>query len=161
MKACDALDGVSDGVISNPRNCHFRPESLLCKYFESNTTGCFTPAQVVNLHQIYQDYIETNGSYIFPAFEKGSESFWQYSVSGTTWSLQPLYYALKVLNVSVQSFDPYTLNYSTIALAESLDPGQFISSNPDLSPFFEKNGKVLHYHGWADGAPFSYSLYSS
>src|SRR6202035_1496151 len=28
-KACDILDGVEDGVISNPRLCNFRTESLL------------------------------------------------------------------------------------------------------------------------------------
>ena len=112
---------------------------------------------MLTLHGIYQDYIETNSTYIFPAFEKGSEAFWPVTVSGTTWSLQPLYYAFQVLKVSASSYDPYTLNYSTIALAQKLDPGQVIASNPDLTPFFKKNGKVLHYHGWADGTIISRS----
>ena len=28
--ACDELDGVKDGVLSDPRRCHFDPPKLLC-----------------------------------------------------------------------------------------------------------------------------------
>jgi hypothetical protein len=31
LEACDALDGVKDGVIDDPRKCHFDPSALLCK----------------------------------------------------------------------------------------------------------------------------------
>ena len=31
IAACDKLDGVEDGVISDPRRCHFDPATLLCK----------------------------------------------------------------------------------------------------------------------------------
>jgi feruloyl esterase len=150
-KACDALDGVVDGVIANPRVCTFRPETMLCQYFPPNTTECFTPAQVVNLENIYRDYVETNSTYIFPAFEKGSESFWPvFGVTGTLTPLQPDYYALQVLNVSVSDFDPYSLNLTVINLAQQINPGDIIADNPDLSPYFARNGKVIHYHGWAD-----------
>src|SRR5579859_7852449 len=151
VQACDALDGVQDGVISNPRNCHFRPESLLCKYFPPNTTRCFTPPQVVNLGNIYRDYVETNNTYIFPAFEKGSEGMWTFTVTGKTWQLQPLYYSEQVLNVTPSSYDAYSLNYSTIALAQKINPGDVIANNFNMTPYFNRNGKILHYHGWADG----------
>ena len=67
VSACDELDGAKDGVISNPRECISRPESLLCKYFPSNTTHCFTPAQVTNLADIFRDYVESN-AFSFPCF---------------------------------------------------------------------------------------------
>ncbi len=31
LQACDALDGVKDGVIEDPTRCHFDPQVLLCK----------------------------------------------------------------------------------------------------------------------------------
>ena len=31
IAACDALDGVKDGVIEDPRQCHFDPASLLAR----------------------------------------------------------------------------------------------------------------------------------
>lgn len=148
IKACDELDGVKDGVISNPRNCQFRPESLLCKYFPKNTPDCLTPAQVVNLANIFRDYVETNSTYIFPAYERGSEGLW--TITGQTWSLQPLYYPLLVLNTSASNWSQYSLNLTTIELADEINPGEITADDPNLEPYFQRNGKVLHYHGWAD-----------
>jgi len=149
INACDELDGVKDGVISNPRVCQFRPESLLCKYYPKATAECFTPAQVVNLANIFRDYVETNSTYIFPAFERGSE--WLWSVTGRTWTLQPLYYSNLILNISAESWSPHSLNLSTIELADEINPGDIIANDPHLEPFFNRGGKVIHYHGWADG----------
>jgi feruloyl esterase len=150
-KECDLLDGVADGVISNPRVCNFRTESLLCQYFPANTIGCFTPAQVVNLENIYRDYIETNGTYIFPAFEKGSEAMWSFTVTGFVWPLITSYYAVQVLNVSDVGFNVFSVNLTVLQLADKLNPGGVIADDPDLQPFFARNGRLLHYHGWADG----------
>jgi len=44
LAACDALDGVKDGVIENPAQCHFDPGVLLCKGPE--TDACLTAPQV-------------------------------------------------------------------------------------------------------------------
>ena len=35
---------MKDGVLTDPRRCHFNPETLLCK--GSDTTACYTAAQV-------------------------------------------------------------------------------------------------------------------
>ena len=150
VAACDAADGVTDGVIANPRVCNFRPEKLLCKYFPENST-CLNVAQVETLENLYRDYYETNNTYIFPAYEKGSEGMWPLTLSGHSWNLQPAYYAYQVLNVSLDNWDPYTLNYSTIALAQYINPGDVICDVPDLTPYINRNGKIIHYHGWADG----------
>jgi len=52
VAACDALDGVADGVIDDPRACPFQPSSLLCQ--TGQTTGCLTQAQVTALQNVYQ-----------------------------------------------------------------------------------------------------------
>src|SRR5207248_5419858 len=51
VAACDALDGVKDGVIDDPRECHFDPAVLLCKGAES--AACLTQPQVAALKKIY------------------------------------------------------------------------------------------------------------
>ena len=44
LAACDALDGVKDGVIEDPTRCHFDPDTLLCKGPESD--ACLTAPQL-------------------------------------------------------------------------------------------------------------------
>ena len=43
LEACDALDGVKDGVIDNPVQCHFDPSKLLCK--DADSDACLTGPQ--------------------------------------------------------------------------------------------------------------------
>ena len=43
-EACDAADGVKDGVLNDPRKCHFNPATLLCK--EGDSASCLTQPQV-------------------------------------------------------------------------------------------------------------------
>jgi feruloyl esterase len=49
--ACDAADGVQDGLIQNPARCSFDPASLICK--GGATSNCLTPGQAKSL----QSYI--------------------------------------------------------------------------------------------------------
>jgi feruloyl esterase len=40
LAACDAQGGVADGILDDPRQCHFDPATLLCKGADSNS--CLT-----------------------------------------------------------------------------------------------------------------------
>src|SRR6185369_12324920 len=44
VEACDALDGLKDGLIGDPTRCHFDPKVLICK--GEDNPSCLTPAQV-------------------------------------------------------------------------------------------------------------------
>src|SRR5262245_63961487 len=49
LEACDARDGLKDGVIDDPRRCRFDPKVLQCKAGTDGKTvdvpGCLTPSQ--------------------------------------------------------------------------------------------------------------------
>jgi feruloyl esterase len=47
VEACDALDGVRDGLIGDPLRCHFDAAQLLCKD-GAETETCLTAAQVTS-----------------------------------------------------------------------------------------------------------------
>src|SRR5687767_13937063 len=51
MNACDANDGVKDGVLENPKACKFDPAVLACKGTPDNT--CLTPAEIATVKAIY------------------------------------------------------------------------------------------------------------
>jgi hypothetical protein len=47
LAACDARDGVKDGILNDPTRCHFDPSVMLCKGEE--TRSCLTAPQVASL----------------------------------------------------------------------------------------------------------------
>src|SRR5262249_11545296 len=57
LEACDAQDGVKDGIIGDPRSCHLDPAKLLCQGAES--AGCLTAAQAKTLSRIYSGPVDS------------------------------------------------------------------------------------------------------
>ena len=55
LAACDTIDRVKDGVIEDPRQCHFDPSVLLCKGEES--ASCLTAPQVTTLKKLYAGHV--------------------------------------------------------------------------------------------------------
>jgi feruloyl esterase len=51
VEACDAADGVRDGLIADPRRCRFDPSVLTCN--GADTDACLTPPQVAGVKKIY------------------------------------------------------------------------------------------------------------
>ena len=49
--ACDALDGVKDGLIEDPRACKVDASSMVCK--AGDASDCLTEGQVTTLRKIY------------------------------------------------------------------------------------------------------------
>ena len=72
LAACDAKDGVKDGVIDDPTKCHFDPSVLTCKG-EPNDT-CLTEAQVTALKKIYSGPKTSKGEQLMPGYEPGGET---------------------------------------------------------------------------------------
>jgi feruloyl esterase len=149
LEACDALDGLKDGLIGDPRRCHFDPKVLECK--SGDAPDCLTGDQVVAAERMYQPArnIRT-GKAVSPAFQPGSELGWGALLgSGTPNSLgmdQFKYVVFKDPNWDWKTFDFDKDIDRTI----QADDGLTDARNPDIKPFLAHNGKLLLYHGWAD-----------
>lgn len=147
LKACDAADGVKDGVIENPMKCKFDPAVLACKGEETAT--CLTAAQVESARLTYAGPRDSKGKVLFPGMEPGSESGW-----ATLSSAKPMAYAEEIYQHLV--FNDLKWNYMTFVperdmkLAEQAVGPLMNSTDPNLRPFFYRGGKLLMYHGWAD-----------
>jgi feruloyl esterase len=89
LRQCDELDGVKDGVITDPDICNFRPEAILCSQQAQNQSECITPAQADALNKIYQPLFGTQGELLFPGYDPLAESAGQFTnmFSGNIFSI--------------------------------------------------------------------------
>jgi feruloyl esterase len=148
LAACDARDGVKDGVIDDPTKCKFDPKVLACRGADGPT--CLTASQVESVRKIYAAPINPRTKQIiFPGFEPGSELGWQIVAGPTPTALATDLF--KYVVFKNPDWDYKTLNFdSDIALADMQDNGTNNATDPNLKTFFEHGGKLLQYHGWAD-----------
>jgi len=148
LAACDALDGVTDGLLTDPRQCHFDPATLLCRGPEQD--NCLTAAQLETVKMGYADVRKKNGELIYPGLPPGGETGWMlpgpFKEPGGIDLGMFRYVAHQDPNWDWRTFD---LERDT-ALAEER-AGFMEATDPDLSKFKARGGKLLIYHGWTDG----------
>ena len=148
LEACDAIDGIKDGVIDDPRKCHFDPKVLECK--GADGPSCLTAAQVETARKIYGPATAPDGTQFFPGLEPGSELVWGFMMGGPEPSRIGSDYYTYILHQDPH-WNPRTLDFDKeVAEADQLDHGTINATNPDLSKFKAHGGKLIMYHGWAD-----------
>ncbi len=150
LDACDARDGVKDGVLEDPSRCDFDPKVLECTGDDSAT--CLTKAQVTAARKIYAGIENPRTKQpLFPGLAPGSELAW-----GTVAGPQPLGFPQEIYKYVVfrnPEWDYRTLDLDAdVARAEKAYDGMMDAVNPDLSAFFGHGGKLVQYHGWSDQA---------
>jgi feruloyl esterase len=147
VEACDLLDGVRDGLLADPRRCHFDPSTLLCRGGDSD--DCLTGAQVQTARTIYGPLKSATGKTIFPGMARGSEPGWTALIGGP----EPLGLALTGFRYIVHE-DP-TWDWRSFDVDRELElaerkVGMANAVDPDLRAFKARGGKLLMYHGWSD-----------
>jgi len=149
LNACDAVDGVKDGLIEDPARCRFDPRVLVCK--GGDGPSCLTAAQVETPRGMYAPIKNpSTGSVISPALlQPGSELEW-----GRLGGPEPLRNAVEPFKYVV--FNDPKWDWRAFSLATDLpralkaDDGVINFTDPNLGRFFDRGGKLLMYHGWAD-----------
>ena len=147
LEACDALDGLKDGLIADPARCSFDPAVVQCQ--GADTSACLTKAQVVTARLMYT------------GLARGSEPGWTdlgWSASARATGLDQ--FRFLVFNDpewNVQRFDAG----ADPARAEERDAGTINALDPNLKPFLDRGGKLIQYHGWSDPqiSPFNSTQY--
>lgn len=156
VAACDGLDGVTDGVIDDPRQCtgaKFNPEALLCTGAE--TASCLTAEQLNAARKIYQGprNPRTNAQ-LYPGWPVGGESGWGSYMGGTEPTRADFwrYWTFDDPKWNWWTFDfDRDVSYANAKIGPLVD-----QTNPDLSRFKASGGKLLVYHGWNDPVVSAY-----
>ncbi len=165
LAACDAIDGLEDGLIDDPRACDFDPGALQCD--GADGADCLTEGQVAAARAIYGGPVRpSTGERLFPGYALGSEYFEAPNGLGG-WA--PYWSGIEEPGGSTAAFmknsvfeDPdYDVmqfdfdgdwdlaNNRPIGNDETL--GSALNAiDPDLSAFKARGSKLISYHGWAD-----------
>ena len=164
--ACDEKDGLKDGLISDPRQCDFKPASLQCK--AGNAADCLTEAEVGVLEKWYRGPVNSKGQQLYPGgIPMGSEQHWPRWLTGlgNAPGLMPLFAqdfirymafepsagpSFKVTDFDFDKDPPRTAPMGRVYNAATFDPESGAMTTGDISAFQQAGGKLILYHGWSD-----------
>jgi hypothetical protein len=175
VAACDALDGVEDGVLTDPRACNYSaqadPTITEASCTPSDTT-CLTPTEALAVDDMWKGPVSCSNGHpgaSCPVRDdatrnlngKGNKRLWYPNERGTDLSalggVNPFIATTEQAKFWVYfdpAWDPTVLDYDNFLQFfkdNVANVGPIIASdNPDLSAFRDRGGKVVMWHGFAD-----------
>jgi feruloyl esterase len=169
MTKCDAIDGLKDGLIDDPRKCSFDParDVAACPAGKDGA-DCLTAAQASAVAKVYSGPT-SNGKPFFPGYMPGSEAVMSGLFGGGTGSgwmnvIVPTQADGKSADFNLAEntmrylvhkppkpeYDYKSFNYDRdIHLLDDWSK-QADAKDPDLSKFRKRGGKLMMTYGWAD-----------
>jgi feruloyl esterase len=166
---CDAVDGISDGVIDDPRRCGFSPSQDLQRCADDREGGeCFTSGQVRALEAIYGN-TKRGGEDFFPGWPVGAEietrgptgapaSAWMpwFAAAPNARPIQANFGESFFRNMAfgrpMPDYDWKTFDVEADLAKVQAARTALDATDPDLSRFKARGGKIVGYFGWADPA---------
>ena len=157
MSACDADDGLKDGVVTDPRRCRWNPQSLQCKGGVA-ASNCLTSLQVEALNGAYRTARTRAGVVGNHGLTRGSEAGWNpfvVTVPGPRNVLNGDLGDLVPLLFGESGFDPakFDIEKQQAAIHRTPFAAEYEARSTDLAKFFARGGKLLLWHGFDDPGP--------
>ena len=157
MAKCDAIDGLKDGLIDDPRKCNFDPrrDVPMCS---GGTDGadCLTGTQAAAMAKVYSGPV-SKGKPFFPGYMPGSEALWMNVMVSAQPDGKPADFNLaeNTMRYLVHKPPKPDYDYKTFDFDRDIhivdDWSKLADAkNPDLSKFRKHGGKLLMTYGWAD-----------
>lgn len=161
LDACDMLDGVKDGLISDPRACKWDPSAIQCKPGQAASDACLTVEQAGALRRAYSDTRGSDGKVVVYGLARGGEPGWSTFVAtgqrpASATGARPTggnplnAYIYGDANYDESKFNPVT---DTAKVRSSAFAKEYESDDPDIRPFLARGGKLILWHGLSDPGP--------
>jgi Tannase and feruloyl esterase len=168
MATCDAVDGLEDGLIDDPRACRFDParDVPACRA-GADADDCLTSAQAATVAKI-QNGVVSNGAPYFPGYLPGSEAvaglFGGGRGGGALTVVLPAPAGAIAADFNLADntmkylvFTPPRPDWDYRTFDFDHDPPLLTAwglkanpKNPDLAAFRAHGGKLIVTYGWAD-----------
>ncbi|MCP5433450.1 MAG: tannase/feruloyl esterase family alpha/beta hydrolase [Alphaproteobacteria bacterium] len=161
LNACDAEDGLADGILNDPRACRFDPKALACS--GANRDGCLSAEELAGVRAIYDGPRTSKGRlyYGYPMGGEDEPGGWDRWIVGSKDAVGPglpsigygiaasfmRNFVFRDPNWTYETYDLETFAADTELMAATLN-----ATDTDLSAFRARGGKLLLYHGWSDSA---------
>jgi feruloyl esterase len=168
MAKCDAVDGLKDGLIDDPRQCDFNPtRDVPACSADHEGEDCLTTPQATAIARVYGGPVSNDKPY-FPGFEPGSEavmnlfgggigSGWMNVIVSPRPDVAPADFGLaeNMMRYLVHKPPKPDYDYRTFDFNRDIhlldDWGKLANAkDADLSAFRQRGGKLLMTHGWSD-----------
>jgi feruloyl esterase len=147
LDACDAIDGLRDGLIDYPPGCQVNFRVLQCT--GADGPDCLTARQVETAQAIISPATTRSGQVLFPRLEPGTELRWDRLAGGPRpadlFLDQFRYVVYQDPDWDWRSFDLERDSARANAVDADVD-----ELDAHLGPFATHGGKLLLYQGWAD-----------
>jgi feruloyl esterase len=167
--ACGGQSGAPDGLIADPRTCHFDPASIECPAGATDTSTCLTAAEVATAGKLYGGPLDaTTGVHMLAGSPQlGSEANWigvEVPNSNSTDAPVPVSQGLFSYMIVTGAYDliftgsPTMPTIDTFGYNDASFYSNYLAANhplidatdPDLTAFNQAGGKLILWHGWAD-----------
>ena len=142
LEACDAKDGLKDGMIFNVAQCNFDPHMLVCK--GAKTDSCLTEDQANAIERGMAGPKDSKGNQVYPGFYYDTGLAAQRPIPGL---LNPG--PAPVGGTNYQT----SMDVDAEAAAADANPANRIGDTNRwvlLNTFYQKGGKLLFFHGVSD-----------
>jgi alpha-beta hydrolase superfamily lysophospholipase len=159
--ACDADDGIVDGVVAHPQACTFDPTVLRCEGGADTGDACLSDAQLAVVSSWTSPAAWAGGAYTNPGWQlSGNEDdpgAWAAWVSGTPnvfGAAQYLFQDTTVKNYLARNPAQDSLTYTWDSDVSALNALAALNdaTNTDLRPLSNRNAKLILWHGGNDSA---------
>ncbi len=161
LKQCDTLDGIKDGIISDPSACKFDFSHLPVCTDGGATTSCFTAKQLDAIKTVYTPLTNKQGI-IYPGFPFGAENeegSWDSWIAGNnpTMKMPSLHYFFATGMFKYLVFNDPAWDYSKYDFSEFYKETKYASAyldatQTDYTDFKKLHRKMIMFHGWNDPA---------
>ena len=141
VNACDAGDGVKDGMVFNINACKFDPKTLVCKGAKAD--GCLSMAQATTLEKAFAGPKDSRGRQVYPGFlfDTGIAS---------TQGIAGLLHGGQLVGGGGAGVG---MNVDEAAERAAADPAEALTSTArwtNLNTFSGRGGKLIFWHGVSD-----------
>lgn len=152
ISACDDLDGLRDGLLTDARQCRYRAadDREIVRADCAARASCLTPKEAEAIDLMWRGPLADNGRLLWRGIERGASlgllagprPFPYSIVQGRYWvELDPAW------DWRTLTLDNYPAFFArSLAVVEPV----MAADDPDLRPFFARGGKIVAYHGFND-----------